>query len=274
MDEQDFPNADEAKRQGGTAGVQTLLRGLDVAECLMGGPLHLAELCQAMGVNRSTTHRLASALVERGYLRFERGSGYSLGPKFLAIGYAARGQIEVAKLARPVLEALADATGDTVHLGILDGDRALYLDKVHGRRRINIGSRVGERHSLCATGLGKALLLDETPAAWQARFYAERLHLDARSVDFTNWQARMRKYVEAGCAFDLEENEDVVRCVAAPLRDETGAIVAAISVSSASHYMEHARMDALRDTVRESAAKISLELGYSPAAAIAKAKVK
>jgi DNA-binding IclR family transcriptional regulator len=128
---------------------------------------------------------------------------------------------------------------------------------------MEISSRIGERHSLCATGLGKALLLDEPASAWQARFYAERLHLDSRSIDFGVWQSRMVGYVEAGCAFDLEENEDMVRCVAAPVRDETGRIVAAISVSSAAHYMEDARMAALRETVRGSALGISRELGFA-----------
>jgi DNA-binding IclR family transcriptional regulator len=244
------------------SGAQTLLRGLDLLEAVVAAPITLPDLSERLAINRSTVHRLAAALVERGYLRFTRRRGYSLGPKLLELGFAARQQIDLARLARPILEDLSDTTGDTVHLGILDDGKALYIDKIQGRRRIDISSRVGERHSLCATGLGKALLLDDQPSAWQARFLAERPHLDARSVDSKTWLKRMKTYAARGYALDLEENEDRVRCVAAPIRDEQGAIAAAISVSSAAHYMDDARMTELTAIVTEAANQISLELGW------------
>jgi DNA-binding IclR family transcriptional regulator len=252
----------EGETPGLPSGAQTLLRGLDLLEAVVPGPLTLPDLSARLGLNRSTVHRLAAALVDRGYLRFTRRRGYSLGAKLLELGFAARQQIDLARLARPILEHLADTTSDTVHLGILDAGKALYIDKIPGRRRIDISSRVGERHSLCATGLGKALLLDETPAAWQARFRAERPHLDARAVDLKTWLKRMKTYAARGFALDLEENEDRVRCVAAPIRDEQGAIAAALSVSSAAHYMDDARMHHLTPLVTAAAHQISAELGW------------
>jgi DNA-binding IclR family transcriptional regulator len=107
---------------------------------------------------------LASTLVEKRYLTFAPRHGYGLGPKALEIGYQARIQLNIPRVAREHLETLAAQTGDTVHLGILDGTRALYLDKISGRRRIEISSRVGEVQPLRSTGLGKALLLDEGDA--------------------------------------------------------------------------------------------------------------
>jgi DNA-binding IclR family transcriptional regulator len=245
------------------AGTQTLLRGLDLLEAVVSGPVSLAELSKSLNLNRSTVHRLASALVDRGYLKLTPREGYTLSAKLLELGYAARQQISLPRVARPHLERLAELTGDTVHLGILDGNKALYLDKLPGRRRIEISSRVGERHPLCVTGLGKALLLDRTQDEWRSLFHAER-GMGAQSASaFHTWLKGMQRYQAGGYSFDLEENEDRIRCVGAPLRDETGKIVAAISVASVAQYMDDQRMADLSSTVRDTAAAISRDLGFT-----------
>jgi len=168
------------------------------------------------------------------------------------------------RVARPHLALLAEACEDTVHLGVLDDGRALYLDKIPGRRRIEISSRVGERHPVSSTGLGKALIIDMAEPQWLA-FYAQ----GDRTADETDeaardaWLGRMRTYAKRGIAFDLEENEARIRCVAGPIRDATGAIVAAFSVSSAAQYMSDTRMEQLVGTVRDVAAAISRAMGWA-----------
>jgi len=235
----------EAATEGkAPAGSQTLLRGLDVIEAVADGPVALAELALRLELTRSTTHRLATALVERRYLTFVPRLGYQFGPKLLELGFLAQQQTDVVQLARPHLEALAAATEDTVHLGVQDGEKALYLDKIPGRRRVEISSRVGDRQPLTSTGLGKALLLDDDAAHWRKLFQKDQA-AGSPPADYDGWMARMQGYVDAGRAFDLEENEDLIRCVAAPIRDVSGAIVAAISVSSAAQYMADDRMKTL-----------------------------
>ncbi|HJS11876.1 IclR family transcriptional regulator [Sphingopyxis sp.] len=244
-------------------GSQTLLRGLDMLDKVIDGPVKLAELSARMGLTRSTTHRLANALIDRGFLIFLPREGYQLGPKLLQLGFLAQSQADVVQIARPRLEELATLTEDTVHLGRLDSDLALYLDKISGRRRVEISSRIGDRQPLTSTGLGKALLLDDSEADWQRLFGGDRAS-GAQQVDYDVWLERMRGYAEAGHAFDLEENEDLIRCVAAPIRDASGKIVAAISVSSAAQYMDDARMAALSEDVRDTARQISGDLGWTP----------
>jgi DNA-binding IclR family transcriptional regulator len=240
---------------------QTLVRGLDVIEAAADGTISLADLAAAVGLNRSTTHRLASALVDRQYLNFLPREGYTLGPRLLELGFKAQQQKDLPRVARPYLEALAAATEDTIHLGVMDDGRALYLDKIPGRRRIEISSRVGERQPLRSTGLGKALLLDETEARWCERFDAEEA-IARSALDRDEWLVRMRAYAAAGHAFDLEENEDRIRCVAAPIRDVGGRVVGAISLSSAAQYMDDRRMASLPQEVRATAEAISRELGW------------
>ncbi len=253
----------EGKGTAKAQGSQTLVRGLDLLDQVIDGPVKLAELSQRMGLTRSTTHRLANALIDRGFLTFLPREGYLLGPKLLQLGFLAQGQADIVQIARPRIEELAAQTEDTVHFGRLDGNLALYLDKIPGRRRVDISSRIGDRHPLSSTGLGKALLLDDPEERWVEVFEAEHPP-GTRRPDFDTWMGRMRGYVAGGHAYDLEENEDLIRCVAAPVRDASGRIVGAISVSSAAQYMDDGRMTALGGDVRGTAERISRDLGWSP----------
>jgi DNA-binding IclR family transcriptional regulator len=253
-------------------GSQTLVRGLEVLEAVASGINNLADLAATVKLNRSTAHRLASTLVEKRYLTFVPRYGYGLGPKALEVGYQARVQLNIPRVAREHLERLAAQTGDTVHLGVLDGRRALYLDKISGRRRVEISSRVGEVQPLRSTGLGKALLLDEDDAKLRELYRCENGVGHPYDVPEAIWLKRMRDYAKNGYAFDLEENEDHIRCVAAPVRDATGKIKAAVSVSSAAHYMDDMRMQALIDDVRSAAEQISRELGWESPGAVTRKK--
>ena len=147
----------------------------------------------------------------------------------------------------------------------MDGRRALYLDKIPGQRRVEISSRVGELQPLRSTGLGKALLLDEDEESLREFYRCEKNSGQRYAVSESAWMRRMRDYARHGYAFDLEENEDRIRCVAAPIRDSTGKIKAAISVSSAAQYMDDRRMQALIDDVRGTAQSISRGLGWDVA---------
>lgn len=255
------PVGDEPAEERASSGAQTLLRGLDVLDVVAEAPLPLAELSARLGLTRSTTHRLASALVERRFLSFRPREGYTLGPKLLELGYYALQQVHLARIARPYLEKLSEETGDAVHLGVLDGDEVLYLDKVPGRRRVLIGSRIGERQPVHSTGLGKAAALDLPEERWR-ELYLKNTQTKGNASQLAVWLERMRTYARDGHAFDLEENEDQIRCVAAPIHGADGRIAASISLSSAAQYMDDARMKALVAVVRGAADAISEELGW------------
>ena len=243
-------------------GSQTLLRGLDVIDVVAEGPIKLGDLAARLGLTRSTTHRLASALTDRRYLSFVPHSGYSLGPKLLELGFRVRDELDLPRVAAPHLERLALLTEDTVHLGVLDHGHVLYLDKVPGKRRINISSRIGELQPVSSTGLGKALILDLDDDAWVELFRTERAERRSE-MSLQEWLERMRRYVRVGYAFDLEENEDQIRCIAAPIRDVAGRTIAAISVSSAAQYMSDQRMHTLSRDVLTTAQRISEDLGWT-----------
>jgi DNA-binding IclR family transcriptional regulator len=261
----DVPNHSKATAADGATrtpgGSQTLLRGLDVLEAVAAGAVGLGELAGKLALTRSTTHRLASALVERGYLTFVPREGYGLGPKLLELGYGARQQMDIPRIARRHLEALADVTADTVHLGVLQDGEVLYLDKIPGQRRIEIKSRVGERQPITSTALGKAMIFEEDEGQWRQYWEADA-GTRAPGAKWETWLKRIRTYVQKGHAFDLEENQDRIRCVAAPVREAGGRIVAAISVTGAAQYMNDARLSVVAASVKTTAASISSELGW------------
>ncbi len=246
------------------AGAQTLVRGLDVMTAVAGGARNLPDLSEALGLTRSTTHRLATTLVEQRFLNFTPRVGYSLGPKLLELGHLAGRQMNLPRIAHDYLVQLSLSSGDTVHLGILDGTKALYLDKIQGTRRIEISSRIGERQPLRSTGIGKALLLDENDGALRDIYAQEAVERPGYGINEGIWLERMRHYKSSGYALDLEENEDRIRCVAAPIRDASNRIIGSISVSSAAQYMDDARMKALTGEVLDTAHAISAEFGWSP----------
>ena len=261
VSEEKLPHRSSASGKTLPIASQTLMRGLDILEAVAEAGLDLAALAERLGLTRSTAHRLAAALVERRYLKFSAGVGYRLGPKLLELGYRTHQQMDLPRVARPHLERLAILCEDTVHLGVLDGHWALYLDKIPGRRRIEIGSRIGERHPIWSTGLGKALILDQTVPALATFFRlgeAKGPHYDR---DLQAWLSRMADYAVQGRAFDLEENEPQIRCVAAPIRGANGTIIAAISVSSAAQYMTPEHMAELSISVQATAHAISGDLG-------------
>lgn len=254
------------KKRQALAGTQTLVRGLEVVDAVAEGAATLIDLATAIGLTRSTTHRLAATLVERRYLDFSRRDGYTLGPKLLELGYVTGRRKDLPRVAREHLEALSASTGDTVHLGILDETRALYLDKIPGSRRVEISSQIGERQPLRSTGLGKALILDAEEKQWREYYDYEARLGNKYDVPLNEWLERMREYAAHGYAFDLEENEDRIRCVAAPIKGVDGVVVGAISVSSAAQYMDDVRMRGLTFEVKQAAEAISSALGFNPAA--------
>ncbi len=253
----------EAESEAKTnTGALTLMRGLEVLDRVARGDNTLAKISRSLGLNKSTVHRLATTLVDGRYLILSPRDGYSLGTKLLELGYMASQQITITRVAHPHLLKLSADTGDTVNLGILDHHQVHYIDKIPGTRRIEVRCVIGERQPLRPTGLGKALLMDSEEEHWREVFLREARDQPHYRYDLKSWLEVMKGYKAEGFALDMDENEDRIRCVAAPIRDINGKIIAAISVSSAQQYMDEARMTNLREYVKDTALAISRDFGF------------
>jgi DNA-binding IclR family transcriptional regulator len=238
---------------------QTLHRALDILEAVAEGAHSLKAFEARIGLTRSTTHRLASALVDRGLLS-SVGRDYRLGGRLVQLGQQAKERLSLTDVARPVLAALAAETQDATNLGTLAGDDVLYVAQVPGRRRLEIRHWVGDRNRIRDTALGRALLIDAPSERW-AQLFAE----DPASPEAAAFSRDMEAARHSGHALHLEDGGDSIRCIAAPIRDASGAIVAALSLSSVPQYMDEARMAELVPRVIEAALEIGLGLGFNPA---------
>ncbi len=251
----------KGKQKQEVLGAQTLIRGLTLLERVADGVQDLEGLAQSLGLRRSTTHRILTAMVRAGYLRHEPRKGYRLGPKLIRLGFRAYGQLHLPALARPYLEALRDATQETVHLAVLEGKEVVYIDKVPGLRELQLASQIGAHFPAQTTALGKALLACLPPSEWPARF-VPGLRRTPRSIDrLEDFLRELERTRARGYALDLEENELGVRCVAAPILNGNGEAVAALSVSTAAVYLGEERIPEVAHLVRETAERISRELG-------------
>jgi DNA-binding IclR family transcriptional regulator len=205
---------------------QTLARAIDVLDALRRGPLDLKTLQERVGLTRSTAHRLAKLLAERNLISLE-SRRYRLGPALLYLGARARERRDLISVSLPFIDALAAETDDAVNLAIRDGDEIIYIAQAPSRRRVAVRHRVGDRNTVGATALGRALMLD-ADAATQLRLFQNQT---PSSV------------APHGCVLHLESQGDEIRCVAAPIRDASGTIVAALSLSSIPQYMDSDRLE-------------------------------
>lgn len=229
-------------------------------------PVAVSDVAEALGMPLSTASRLTSSLAELGFLkRAPDGDKYVLGALLVVLGRAALQQRSLEVVARPTLEDLALKTGEGASLGVLHESRLVYLMYVPSGETLGFGVAPGQTVSAHTAAMGKVLLAnlphdDQTDLVNSIDFSARTT---PRSIPSASALAEhLRKVSEDGFAVDDEETQIGVRCVAAPIFDEMGRVVAAVSTSGWTSRVTYDRIPALDLAVREAALKISHELGY------------
>ena len=254
--------------RGGTERLaQSLGRGLGILEAFTRErpELGVTELGVRLGLAKSTVHRLLATLQARGYVRKNPRSGkYHLGIRPWEVGCIAAGQLGYREVSRPALEDLAREAGETAHLAILDGSEVVYLDRVDGSPPIHAEAPVGGRVPGHAVSAGRALLafLDpETLRKVLAR--GLRRFTLATVADEVKLREDLTAVRVNGYAVTLGEWRAEVSGISAPVRDSSGEAVLAIGVSVATRQLLPGRIEALAPLVRETAGRLSRELGFS-----------
>jgi DNA-binding IclR family transcriptional regulator len=252
--------------------VQSLERAFDLLEALAsGGELGVTELANRTGLVPSTAHRLLHTLAKRGYVSQSTESGrYLLGYKVVEVASGLERRLERLRVvARPHLEGIQRATGETVNLVVLDADRVVYVDQVEGSRNVRMFTAVGTSVPAHTTGAGKAIMAGGAPEAVHALYggrdplprLTERTLTTLEALDEDLVRIRRR-----GFAVDNEEHEEGVGCVAVAVFDHGGRPTAAISVSGPSARILGANTTRLGSLLVEHAAQVSGALGFREAA--------
>jgi DNA-binding IclR family transcriptional regulator len=228
--------------------------------------LGITTLAGRLRLAKSTVHRLAATLASAGFLEQNAETGkYRLGVALFELGALVRRRMDVANEARPKLRELLERTGETVQLGIVDHYSVLYVYEMESPRAIRMAAAVGGRAPLHCTAVGKVLL------AFQPADYVKQA-LERGLTGYTPKtvtrrdallqmldEVRLREH-----AVDDEESEGGLRAIAAPVRNQTGAVIAALGVAAPVQRMSKKVMQACVPSVIETAAAVSARLGYAP----------
>ena len=217
-----------------------------------------------LGLNKSTVYRLLESLRGHGMVELDPGTGrYRLGLRLFELGMQAVGRMELTRCAQAPLETLVQQTGETAHLGVLDKGEVVYLARAESPHALRMPSAVGRRSPAYCTGIGKALLA-ELPEP-EVREYLAGTPLKAltrRTLSDPGDLLRELKAVRArGYSVDDEEIYPGVRCVAAPVRDHSGTVVAGVSVAGPATRMRRDQIAGVAERVMAAAADISGRLG-------------
>jgi IclR family KDG regulon transcriptional repressor len=252
--------------------VQTIERVSSILDILGESPhgISVRDLSLSVKLPKGTTHRLLSSLSYFGYARQDpKTRNYLLGFRLVELGNQLLNQLDLRKEAEPFLRDLAERTKETVHMVFLDRHEIVYIEKVESAQNpsgLRMASRVGLRNPAHSSAVGKVLLAELSEEELDGFIREKGLFKRTENtiIDPAQLRRHLRMVQQQGYAVDDEENEKGVRCVAAPLHNETGKAVAAISISApAFRVTKKVIQESLKKEVMETALKISQRLGFS-----------
>lgn len=248
--------------------VPAVSRALDILELFLDRPvLSAPEITDRLELPRTTVHELIGTLVERAYLVPVGGqpARFRLGMRLFQLGASFADQLDLAREAQDVAHEVAAACDETVHVAVLDGADVVYIAKVDSTHPVRMVSAVGRRLPAHCTAVGKVLLSGLTPEALDARYPRGR-ELPAMTPNSITTRSRLRTELvgvrESGLAYDRCESNDAVQCVAAPVYDHDGRMVAAMSVSAPSIRWNDSHQREWSGLVAGGAARLSARLGH------------
>jgi IclR family transcriptional regulator, KDG regulon repressor len=229
----------------------------------------ISALAMRLGLAKSTVHRLATTLVEYDILEQNKETGkYRLGLALFELGTMVRRKMDTNSGAQVQIHALADETGETVQLAILDHLSVLYIRIRESRQAVRMSSGLGSRAPAHCTGVGKALIAFQPPEVVQQIIdNGLKRYTQGTITDPEKLRAELATIRQKGYAIDDEEIEVGLRCIAAPIRDHSGQVTAAISVAAPVQRMTKRNLQATIPSVIASAEAISRRLGYLPSLA-------
>lgn len=222
--------------------VQSLERGLAVITAFgdQAGRLTLSEVARSTGLSRAAARRFLLTLADLGHVHFD-GKHFQLTPRVLSLGYAYLSSLALPDIARPHLETLSQATGESSSMAVLDGGDIVYVARVPVSRIMTVRITVGTRFPAYATSMGRVLLAALAEPELDGYLAAVELRaLTAHTIVGVDALRSSLEEVRAnGHAISDQELEDGLRSVAVPIRDRSGRTVAAVNVST--HASRHTR---------------------------------
>jgi DNA-binding IclR family transcriptional regulator len=244
---------------------QTVDRALRILTDLGDGPKTLDQLAALLGVHKSTVLRLLQTLESQGFARHDEQHRYRLGPRLFALAHQALDELDIRRLAAPHLAALNQKHGHTVHLAAYVDGSVVYIDKYDGRHPVRMNSRIGALAPAHCTAVGKVLLagLPEPRRKGAISRLGFERYTPNTITDPGVFEAELAKVAAQGHAQDRAEHEEYINCVAAPIRDAAGTVLAAASLSVPEPTLTYSGVLALLPDLLSAADAASAELGWT-----------
>ena len=242
----------------------TVAKALEVLDIVaaQGRPTRFSDLMEHSPYPKATLYRLLQTLVSQGMLSFDPDTAcYTLGIRLVRLAHVAWQQSSLAPIARPHLDRLSAEVGETVHLAQLDHAQVLYVDKRNARHPVPLYSQAGKVGPAYCTGVGKAMLA-YLPAAQLPTVLAQQSWHRFTDKTLTTPEALAAELEQVrmrGFAFDDEEHEPGIICVALPVLTTRGAVLGAISVTSTTARTDLAKLSELAPLVSDIAQTIAQE---------------
>ena len=247
--------------------VQVLDRAVHVLDLLASSGVEFgpSEISARLNLHKSTVHRILSVLEEHRLVVRNQGHGrYTLGTKMLELASRVIVHTELRTNAQSFLQQLVDETQETAHVAIIDGSEIVSIANVESPWTLRLRSAVGRRAPLYCTAVGKCLMAFRPRREALGLLKGQVLKQFTRRTFVTReaLMRELRRVRKQGFAVDDEEYERGVRCVSAPVRDHTGGVYAAVSISGPALRLTRDRLPSLAHTVIAAARGMSVTMGY------------
>ncbi|MCQ6268087.1 IclR family transcriptional regulator [Fictibacillus sp. WQ 8-8] len=247
--------------------VKSVSRALDIITLvsLKKGGLGVTEIANQIDINKSSVYRILSTLVQYGYIEQDSETGrYKLGYKLLEVSSKLLESIDLRAEARPYLQELENLTNEVIHLVVYDQGEVVYIEKLEGNETLRMHSKVGKRAPMHCTSVGKAILAYLPTNVVQDILDRKGMPMNTDKT-ITNKDNFLQELIEVrkrGYALDIEENEYGITCIAVPIFDHLGKVIAAVSISGPTMRMTKERMEQLQSQMIQIGKKISKRLGF------------
>lgn len=249
--------------------VQSLERALNILNKLSEYPdgISIAHLSKQVGLTKSTTHRLLATLLNMNYVTKDKETDkYKLGLQVLFLSRNLLNNSDIVTTAKPYLEKLSREVNETVHLCVEDGGEVTYVDKIESNQTIRMFSRIGSRAPMYCTAVGKVLLSgvdhDHFAELVSKMEFIPRTENTITSKE--EFLEEIEKVKKQGYAIDNSENEAFLRCIAYPIFDHKGNIIASFSISGPTNRVTMDLVNnSLIEKMKEYSLKISRNFGYT-----------
>ncbi len=251
-----------AKTSDGTVG-----KALEVLDQVagFGRPVRFSELLEDSPFPKATLYRFVQTLTNQNMLSYDpERQTYGPGVRLVRLAHAAWQQASLAPIARPYLDALSMEVGETVHLAQLDAGQVLYVDKRNARKPIAMYSQAGKIGPAYCTGVGKAMMafLEEDHLAQVLQQQSFHVYTPGTLKDEAALRSNLEKIKSRGHAFDDEEHEPGIICIAVPIMTGPGRVLGALSITSSTQRTSLEEMEALAPKLKETARTVAEEAAH------------